>query len=564
MDIELPVRAPGPILIRELRASARRRSTYIARILSALSVAGLAIGMMLASLYQALSPAAAGQLFFHWLILAGYSFALFYGMVSTCDCISREKREGTLGLLFLTRLSAFDVVLAKFVPRFSHSLYCLLAAVPSVAFIFLLGGVTLGEFFRAAANLANHLFFFTTLGLLVSALSRNERQVFITGLGLAIVVGVLLPALVAVGNSGGTANVSWLDCFSLGPLGFLVATGLPATVPVSQVMLRALALNHLCAWLFLILAGIVLGRQVRETSAPESLWRQLFCRPVVLRARRSNRKAATSDAWWEVNPIYEAATRFNRRLSAPSARYFIAVLALVGLLIGYPEAWLYPAGWQANRGNGLPDAWFSPPIFPGAVLLLHLLLKFAVAAEACHALSAERRNGSLELLLATPMGEREIVHGQMLALKRRYAPAVMWVLAFQALLLITGIVQLDPMGQLSLIFIFAGASLWLLLDLYALAWMGLWCGHRMVSAARAISQTVLTVLLAPAAFSSAYLTVVLLVFQYWQWNRDYQFPFLVLAPAIFLAVYVGTICWPAYCLQERLRHIAAQPFGRKR
>ena len=45
------------------------------------------------------------------------SLALLYclasGRRSTADCLSEEKREGTLGLLFLTDLTGYDVVLGK-------------------------------------------------------------------------------------------------------------------------------------------------------------------------------------------------------------------------------------------------------------------------------------------------------------------------------------------------------------------------------------------------------------------------------------------------------------------
>ena len=35
----------------------------------------------------------------------------------TCGCIADEKKQGTLGLLFLTHLNSADIVLGKFVSR---------------------------------------------------------------------------------------------------------------------------------------------------------------------------------------------------------------------------------------------------------------------------------------------------------------------------------------------------------------------------------------------------------------------------------------------------------------
>ncbi|HVV71122.1 MAG TPA: ABC transporter permease, partial [Verrucomicrobiae bacterium] len=43
----------------------------------------------------------------------GLFYALLAGPLATVDCLSRERREGTLGLLFLTDLRSHDVVLGK-------------------------------------------------------------------------------------------------------------------------------------------------------------------------------------------------------------------------------------------------------------------------------------------------------------------------------------------------------------------------------------------------------------------------------------------------------------------
>ena len=62
-------------------------------------------------------------------LFAGLSgFAMFYALIAgplaTTDCLARERREGTLGLLFLTDLHTYDVVLGK---AFAASLDLLLS-----------------------------------------------------------------------------------------------------------------------------------------------------------------------------------------------------------------------------------------------------------------------------------------------------------------------------------------------------------------------------------------------------------------------------------------------------
>ena len=100
-----------PIVGRELRVTARRRGTYWNRALSALA-AILIFGGALIFEAQA-PPKELGQHVFN--ILSGLFLlsGLAAGVRYTADCLSEEKREGTLGLLFLTDLRGYDVVLGK-------------------------------------------------------------------------------------------------------------------------------------------------------------------------------------------------------------------------------------------------------------------------------------------------------------------------------------------------------------------------------------------------------------------------------------------------------------------
>ena len=93
-------------------------------------------------------------------ILTDYPFGLclLAGVFLTADCLSEEKREGTLGLLFLTDLKGYDVVLGKFIARSLPALYGLLALLPLIGIPLLLGGVTGSEFWRMALALVNALF----------------------------------------------------------------------------------------------------------------------------------------------------------------------------------------------------------------------------------------------------------------------------------------------------------------------------------------------------------------------------------------------------------------------
>ena len=91
-----------------------------------------------------------------WLSLA---VALSAGLFFTSDCLSEEKREGTIGFLFLTDLRGYDVVLGKLLATSLRGLYALLAVFPILAVTLLMGGVTGAHFWKTALALINALFF---------------------------------------------------------------------------------------------------------------------------------------------------------------------------------------------------------------------------------------------------------------------------------------------------------------------------------------------------------------------------------------------------------------------
>src|SRR6059036_1500804 len=143
-----------PIVDRELRAAARRKGTY--RLRSWTAVVGMLAGFGFLLAYW-VSPGRGNMGDSLFTVLSGYTFGLcaLAGVFLTADCLSEEKREGTLGLLFLTDLKGYDVALGKFLGRSLRGFYALLAVFPILATTLTMGGVTAGEFWRMALVLVN-------------------------------------------------------------------------------------------------------------------------------------------------------------------------------------------------------------------------------------------------------------------------------------------------------------------------------------------------------------------------------------------------------------------------
>jgi hypothetical protein len=113
-----------PVVSREMSVAARKPATYWSRAGSALAALVLTAWVLLLA-----SPVAGttvlGRQIFTILSYAGFFYALIAGLMATTDCISQEKREGTLGLLFLTDLRSYDVVLGKLSAGALHAAYAL-------------------------------------------------------------------------------------------------------------------------------------------------------------------------------------------------------------------------------------------------------------------------------------------------------------------------------------------------------------------------------------------------------------------------------------------------------
>src|SRR5213594_3360144 len=173
-----------PIVARELRVTARRRSTWWFRLTAAL--VGLTIGGWIMLIPDLRTPQSLGIALFVALSIIAFIYSLFAGVLRTADCVSEEKREGTLGLLFLTDIKGYDIILGKLAATSLNTLYGMLSIFPIMAISLLVGGVSGSEFWRMALVSLNNLLFSLALGMFCSAISRDERKAITLGLVLII------------------------------------------------------------------------------------------------------------------------------------------------------------------------------------------------------------------------------------------------------------------------------------------------------------------------------------------------------------------------------------------
>ena len=243
-----------------------------------------------------MSPGAAGKFIFNFLSFYVFILALLGGVLLAADCLSQERREGTLGFLFLTDLKGYDVVLGKFIAISLDAFYALLAVFPVLGLSLLAGGVTGPEFGRMSLALVNVLFF--SVATTMWASSRSASAYRAMSIAVCMIVGLIAIGQVAAG------------VLELAPSRFDSALSYLSTVsPVEPVLLAGDAeyfhkarsfwlsagISHFLGWIFLAAASWRLPRLV-ESEEGTSFWRLLSGE---LFAGKSQRRRALL----EINPV---------------------------------------------------------------------------------------------------------------------------------------------------------------------------------------------------------------------------------------------------------------------
>ncbi len=181
-----------PLISRELLVAARSRKGWWLRFsIHALMV--LVAAVWLAFLGVTRWSAIGGAGLFGFLSLATWLAALFLGSVTTSDAVSRERREGTLGLLFLSRVGPLEVVGAKLAGAAVQFLPLLLGVVPILGICLLLGGVTPGMLLRVSIAHGLTALGSLSVGLAASCWLRTRRATFSASLLLMLVWNLVPP-----------------------------------------------------------------------------------------------------------------------------------------------------------------------------------------------------------------------------------------------------------------------------------------------------------------------------------------------------------------------------------
>jgi len=476
-----------PIVARELRVAARKRSTFWLRVVAALVSLVIGTAVMTLAAAGAFSTVTLGSVLFGVLTWLALGVALSAGLFFTSDSLSEEKREGTLGFLFLTDLRGYDVAGGKLLATSLRGFFALLAVFPILAVTLLMGGVTGVQFWETALALVNALFCSLAAGMFVSAISRDPQKALAGTLFLLLLWtagGPLADTILAAVKGHGFAPILSLAS----PFYVFRAVGAWGQTP----FWAGFFVSQGVAWFLFALASVLVPRTWQE--------------------RRAARSIASSTTWgyaWRYGGARRRAT-LRRKLIGRNPILWLACRERWQSLGVWAMAIIVLTAFLLSLLSGLPGEFWSLVSW-AFVWLLYLW----AASEACRFFIEARRSGLIELLLAAPVSVKDIVHGQWRALLRMFGVPVVLLLLVQlagaCFATRSSWAQMSAqMGRglpaLVIALVSAGASVaTTAANLIALSWFGMWMGMTSKNNNLATLKTIVFVQIIPGlaiAFAS--------------------------------------------------------------
>lgn len=470
-----------PVVQRELQVAARSAGVRWQRFVA------VALGVMVFALIVVISrqtPRAVAGPLFHTLASVLWIMAWLSGPLFTTDALTREKREGTLGLLLLTDLRGYDIVLGKLAATAMHQVMLLAGVLPVLALPMALGGIAPSESWRVMASLLLTQGLSLAAGLFFSTVCRTFWQALSWTLGSLGLLTLLPPAI----DWGFRAAGIWVPDFlqALGPLGLTLCgvSEFQRTHPTAAAQWATGAFQVIGIMVLAISgAAVLLGRRLDDaetaraaaarSTPPHSLagWRHIHWRE-----------------WLDENPYYwlERACRAEKRPFGSVAWIAIGVSGAAATLMAYENRW-----GQAGFG------WLFPTVAILGAFLATQCVKLGLLMAATRRLGDDLRTGGLELLLTTPLTPAEIVAGCRLALTAEFRPV------FFALHFLYAVVLLEFLTALSgragfphtIWPLFIGASIMLALDFRWGTSIALRAALREVDPLKALRRAVLRLML---------------------------------------------------------------------
>lgn len=405
-----------PIIVREMRRQSRQWATYGLRVLGGSVL--MAVGVM------ALLSAAPGELDGADLFLVMH-LVLFWAIwivvpLATADCISRERREGTLPLLLLTPLTARDIMLAKGLAHGMRALTLGVAAVPVMVVPFLVGGIDWLDVGMVVSVNVSAFCWALAAGLLATSHNRTLHRALAWSVVWAALLfwvmmflfgAIVWMWMVAAYNFPARSYLDWRIARHFFDMGqtfsfssdairdFLRGFGQTSLKSPWAISVSLVALSGLGLWLLMGLAGFRLRLRSSEAgpTAAQARMVRIFCTPSIAKdyfRRWMLRKIERNPIGWLERRTWQS------RVVTWS---WLAVLVSI-YSVTLSDAAVFGTVLQLNHQ-----------------LFAHVLVG-SMALTAAGSFRRERESGVMELLMVSTLSSKEVIWGRLRGIWGQFLP----------------------------------------------------------------------------------------------------------------------------------------------
>lgn len=468
--LELKSNMIGPIFAREWMVAPRRLRFYLQRIVFVLALFSLVstAWALLAGIQQVRNIgdlSRFGLLVFQIVVPLELIVTMFLAAVASASNVAQEKDRRTLDLLLLTRLSSSQIVLGKLASSLIGIGNLILATLPLLLLIAILGGVSAQQVYLATAIIVVTAAWAGALANLVAFWREKTFQTLaITLLGIVswlafceAIAAASVPGIAARwADVLSPARVLWTVCQPIAPQSWLA---IPGGVAVAYCGLGLVVTVGLCLLTILRLRVWNPSRQLRQVAVePDEDY--AATEGSVAQEQRSWKVRAPRRMW--NNPVLWREIRtwaYGRKLMIIRVVYVALFLAAVAGL-----------HWSVSSGTALQRSRLADEMVPIAARLIvpFFVVSFVmINALAVNSITNERDAQALDLLLATQISPRQFLLGKLVG--------VLYVTKEMVLLPIALALYLWWQGGMSnenILFTIGGL---LVVDLFA-AMLGIHCG----------------------------------------------------------------------------------------
>ncbi|HTL31121.1 MAG TPA: ABC transporter permease subunit [Tepidisphaeraceae bacterium] len=475
----------GPIFEKELRVASRRKRNHLLRVLYLL---GLFLILMLAYLsmrtYGTVSVAARmerqnqlGQVFF---ACFGMFCAIAMGLIGpvlTCTAISAERLHRTLHVLLMTPITSWQIISGKLCSRLLIAFLLLGLSLPVLAVVRLLGGVEIEQMFAVISMCAATAIFCGAVGLFFSTFLNRAYSVLLLSYASLLFLYLFLPfvSVLLLESSGANrgANQMWFMKFMNAVHPFF-NIGMMTTMSrfrMSDMWVTNVVLHLATAGVLVTASAIILRRLARKEG--EGRGEAAATLPSTVRPPLPSLEAATANERETILPYADPALpsakvpTFSREvadnpvlwreirrplINRTSMQIVCGILVVTLLIVSYIA--MASARTLDDRDGQIGFAF----VFNG-------LLWLVISIISATAIAQEKESDTWTLLLATPLGARDIVFGKLAGLARRLFWPFMLIVAHFFIFAVCGVISFS--AALSVLWIiFTFNSIWIALGLF--------------------------------------------------------------------------------------------------